>query len=97
MGNSKSSTLSKLSIVDWCKQNRIDITDGLAPDTRIGELTQLAIQELNLPPNKPYSAFINSDNERGKKLNKSDTVEETLKDGDEIVVAPEVSAGNHIT
>jgi hypothetical protein len=88
-------TISTLNVVDWCRQKRAVLEGEIDSDTRIGEITSMAIHALDLPQNVPYSAFITtSDGGKEQKLNKSDTVSDTrIKEGDELMVAPEVSAG----
>lgn len=88
-------TLSTLSVVDWSRQKRAVLNGEIQSDTRIGEITNMAIHALGLPTNVPYSAFVaRSNGERQRKLNKTDTISDvTLDDNAELMVAPEVSAG----
>jgi hypothetical protein len=89
-------TLSKLNVVDWSRQKRVELNGSIEPDTRIDDIIYQAVNAMELPQNNvQYGAFINpSDGQRGQKLNKSDTVAEAnLEDEMELMIAPEVSAG----
>lgn len=87
--------ISTLNVVDWCRQKKAVIQGEIDGETRIGEITSMAIHALDLPQNVPYSAFVTTtEGDKEQKLNKSDTIADTrLKEGDELMVAPEVSAG----
>jgi hypothetical protein len=88
-------SLKQLNVVDWSRQKKAILSGEIQPDTRIGDITGMAIHALNLPKNVPYSAFVTSGNgEKQRKLNKTDTVSDiALNDDAELMVAPEVSAG----
>jgi hypothetical protein len=81
--------------VDWSRQKRVHLNGQVQADTRIGEISSMAVQALGLPNNVPYSAFVTSGNgQRHQKLNKLDTISELdLGDEVELMVAPEVTAG----
>ncbi|MFQ6113208.1 MAG: hypothetical protein ACE5NG_03860 [bacterium] len=95
MAKNNGNSISTLNVVDWSRQKRAVLNGEIDADTRIGEITSMAIHALDLPKNVPYSAFITtSDGQQEQKLNKSDTVGDAkLKDGTEMLIAPEVSAG----
>ncbi len=86
--------LSKINVVDWSRQKKAVLDGEIESDTRIGEITSMAIHALDLPKNVPYSTFVTSNGQKQRKLNKSDTINDVkLQDDAELMVAPEVSAG----
>lgn len=95
MSKNNGPSISTLNVIDWSRQKRAVLNGEIDTDTRIVEITSMAIHALDLPKNVPYSAFVTStDGQREQKLNKSDTVGDLkLKDGAEMMIAPEVSAG----
>jgi hypothetical protein len=77
-----------LAVVDWNRSWRADLFE-IPPDTTVGELLSEVREEMKLPQDTPYHLLYG-----GEKLNRSVPLEETgISDGEEITIAPEVSAG----
>lgn len=87
--------LTKVSVMDWSRQKRVVLNGEIQPDTRVGEISSMAVHALGLPNNVPYSVFVTSGNgQKHHKLNKTDTISDLkLEDRAELMVAPEVTAG----
>ena len=82
--------VKKLKGVDWSGQKQIELNgQGIPPDTTVSEVMAAMVRLMELPGNTPYSLFY-----KNQKLNRSETIEEIgIENEDEVVVAPEVTAG----
>jgi hypothetical protein len=69
------------------------VVSGEIPvDTTVGEIVSEMVRALSLPRDTTYSAEY-----QGRKLNRSDTLEEAgLEEGAELVLHPEVTAGSSL-
>ena len=77
-----------LAVVDWSRSRRAELSD-VPVDTSVGELLSEVREAMRLPSETPYHLIHD-----GAKLSRALTLEEAgVKDGEEITVAPEVSAG----
>ena len=89
MGESKG-FIDTLSVRDWSSQRRVQFEGEIETELLVSEVLAEAIHKLDLPRNVPYSAVLD-----GRKLNRNDSLAEAgIKANDEIMVAPEVSAGS---
>jgi hypothetical protein len=70
--------------------------NGLAPDTTVGELTQMLLAKMDLPPNdveeNPLVYQMLLDRE-GRHLHASERVGDALQSGDKVTVQPNIDAG----
>jgi hypothetical protein len=77
-----------LAVTDWSGSQRADLME-VPRDTTVGELLAEVKEALHLPPRTPYELIHN-----GRNLGRGLTLEEVgIEDGEEVTVAPEVSAG----
>lgn len=77
-----------LAVVDWNGSNRAEL-DDVPSDTTVGELVADVKRAMELPSRTPYDLIHD-----GRKLPRALTLEEAgLTGGEEMTVAPEVSAG----
>jgi hypothetical protein len=77
-----------LAVVDWSGSVRADLME-VPRDTTVGELLAEVKEALHLPPRTPYDLI-----HGGQKLARGLTLEEAgIEEGEEVTVAPEVSAG----
>jgi hypothetical protein len=78
-----------LKLSDWNGTQTLDLSD-VSPETTAGEILADVTDYLHLSPGTPYHLIY-----QGQKLNRSSSLEEVgVEDGDEVVIAPEVSAGS---
>lgn len=79
-------TLS-IEVTDWSRSQFAELSD-LPPDMTVGEVLD-EVQDAMSLPREPYHLLFDGD-----KLNRSATLEELgVESGDELTIAPEVSAG----
>ena len=77
-----------LAVVDWNRSRRAEISE-VPSDFTVGELLSEVSEEMRLPRETPYHLIYG-----GQKLPRTTTLEEAgIEDGEEVVIAPEVSAG----
>ena len=77
-----------LAVVDWNRSRRAELPE-IPSDTTVGELLAEVREAMNLPRDTPYHLLYG-----GEKLNRSVLLKETgIKNGEEVTIAPEVSAG----
>ena len=77
-----------LNIVDWNRSRKAEIAD-VPSSTTVGELLQEIREAMHLGRETLYHLIYG-----GAKLNRTSSLEEAgLQDGEEVTVAPEVSAG----
>lgn len=77
-----------LGVVDWNRSVRAHLEE-VPLDTTVGELLAEVREALQLPSRTPYDLI-----HEGRKLARGLTLEEVgIEDGEEVTVAPEVSAG----
>lgn len=77
-----------LSVVDWNRSRKADLSE-VPSNTTVAELLDEVREGMNLPRDTPYH-FIYG----GEKLHRSLTLDEVgIEDGEEVTIAPEVSAG----
>jgi hypothetical protein len=75
-------------VTDWSRSQVAELSE-LAPDMTVGEVLDEVRDAMSLP-REPYHLLFGGD-----KLNRSATLEELgVKSGDELTIAPEVSAGH---
>ena len=76
-----------IEVTDWSRSQVADLSD-LPPDMTVGEVLD-EVQDAMSLPREPYHLLFDGD-----KLNRSATLEELgVETGDELTIAPEVSAG----
>jgi hypothetical protein len=76
-----------IDVTDWSRSQTAQLSD-LPVDMTIGELLDEVHEAMSLP-REPYHLLFDGD-----KLNRSATLEEAgVESGDELTIAPEVSAG----
>ncbi|NOZ20005.1 MAG: hypothetical protein GXP25_02840 [Planctomycetes bacterium] len=81
--------IRSLSVTDWNQQKRVDFDGKIELDSSVGEILKEAVHRLDLPRNTAYSAVL-----EGRKLINSETLDKAgVKEADEIMVTPEVTAG----
>ena len=84
-----------LEVTDVSGQKSITVTD-LAADATVGELIRASLGEMALPQNdvsgRPlvYHALLERE---GRHLHGSEVVSETVKEGDRVVLQPNIDAG----
>jgi Ubiquitin-2 like Rad60 SUMO-like len=77
-----------LEVTDWSRSQVAQLSD-LPIDMTVGEVLDEVHEAMSLP-REPYHLLFDGD-----KLNRSTTLEELgVKSGDELTIAPEVSAGH---
>ena len=77
-----------LAVVDWNHSRRADLSD-VPTDTSVGELLSEIREAMHLRRETPYHLIYGRE-----KLPCSATLEEIgIEDGEEVTIAPEVSAG----
>jgi hypothetical protein len=80
-----------IDVTDWSRSQVAQLSD-LPVEMTIGELLDEVHEAMSLP-REPYHLLFDGD-----KLNRSATLEETgVQSGDELTIAPEVSAGQFST
>jgi hypothetical protein len=81
-------TALNLAIVDWSRSRRADFTE-VPSDTTMGELVTEVKEAMQLARDTPFHIIYG-----GTKLQRDLTLDEVgVEDGEEITIAPEVSAG----
>jgi SUMO-like protein len=87
-GRLKNMTALNLAIVDWSRSRRADFTE-VPSDTTMGELVTEVKEAMQLARDTPFHIIYG-----GTKLQRDLTLDEVgVEDGEEITIAPEVSAG----
>ena len=77
-----------LAVVDWDRSRKADLSDVPA-DSTVGEVLSEVREAMSLPRETPYHMI-----HGGAKLQRTLTLEEAgIEDGEEVTIAPEVSAG----
>ena len=77
-----------VSVLDWTQSRRADL-DEVPTETTVGELVDAVKEAMALPPRTPYDLI-----RRDEKLPRGVTLQQVgVVDGEELTVAPEVSAG----
>ena len=78
-----------LEVTDWNESRRAELPD-VPDELTVGDLIEELRDPLSLAQDTSYELIWN-----GEKLNRSATLEESgIETGDELTIAPEVSAGN---
>jgi hypothetical protein len=76
-----------IEVSDWSRSQMAELSD-LSPEMTVGEVLD-EVQDAMSLPREPYHLLFSGD-----KLNRTATLEEIgVKSGDELTIAPEVSAG----
>jgi Ubiquitin-2 like Rad60 SUMO-like len=76
-----------IEVTDWSRSQVAELSD-LPPDMTVGEVLD-EVQDAMSLPREPYHLLFD-----GEKLNRSATLEELgVETGNELTIAPEVSAG----
>lgn len=95
MGLDAAVAIKGLEISDVTGQKRTNVSN-VPPDCTVGELVQELLSELQLPKNdgagRPLVYHARLDRE-GRHLHGSETVGESLKSGDKVVLTPNIEAG----
>jgi hypothetical protein len=77
-----------LDVMDWNASRRAELAD-VPPETTVGELVAEVREAMGLPRDTPYELIY-----QGEKLHRGATLGEVgLRNGEELTIAPEVSAG----
>lgn len=77
-----------LEVTDWNASRRAELPE-VPDDLEVSNLIDEVREALNLPRDTPYSLIHD-----GQKLNRADTLQEAgVRTGEELTIAPEVSAG----
>jgi hypothetical protein len=80
-----------IEVTDWSRSQVAELSD-LPPDITVGEVLD-EVQDVMSLPREPYHLLFD-----GEKLNRSATLEEVgVETGNELTIAPEVSAGRFPT
>ena len=81
-------TTLALDVADWNASRHAELPE-VPPDLTVGELIGEVRDAMSLPRDTPYELIY-----RGAKLNRAATLEEVgVETGEELTIAPEVSAG----
>ena len=76
-----------IEVADWSRSQVAELSD-LSPDMTVGEVLD-EVQDAMSLPREPYHLLFD-----GEKLNRTATLEELgVETGNELTIAPEVSAG----
>ena len=76
-----------IDVADWSRSQVAELSD-LSPDMTVGEVLEEVQDAMSLPREAYHLLF------EGDKLNRTATLEELgVESGDEMTIAPEVSAG----
>lgn len=79
-----------IEVADWSRSQVAELSD-LPPDMTVGEVLEEVQDAMSLPREAYHLLF------GGDKLNRSTTLEELgVQSGDELTIAPEVSAGLYV-
>lgn len=77
-----------LAVTDWNESQRAELPE-VPDDLEVAQLIDEVREALGLPADTPYSLI-----HEGQKLNYADTLSESgVRSGEELTIAPEVSAG----
>ena len=77
-----------LKVTDWNRSRRAELS-GVPSDSTVGELLSDVREAMSLPRETPYHLIYG-----GQKLHRTLTLEEAgIEEGEEVTIAPEVSAG----
>ncbi len=77
-----------VSVVDWNRARRAELSE-VPSESTVGELLSDVREAMSLPRETPYHLIYG-----GQKLHRTLTLEEAgIEEGEEVTIAPEVSAG----